>query len=92
MGGLRYGVEVKLAEKPGISRSMRVAMEDLQLSHLYVVYPGRHVFPLEERVTAFPVGSLNELTDLLRSGALPPAGVARARRDGRVRTKQKASP
>ena len=91
VGGRRYGVEVKLAEKPVISRSMRVAMEDLGLSHLYVVYPGRHVFPLEERITAIPVASLNELPDLLKSRAAPPAGAAKAR-DGRVRTRRKTSP
>ena len=67
IGGRRYGVEIKLAEKPAISRSMRVAMEDLGLSHLYVVYPGRHVFPLDERTTAFPVASLGELANLLKS-------------------------
>lgn len=92
MGGRRYGVEIKLAEKPDISRSMRVAMEDLGLAHLYVVYPGRHVFPLEERITAFPVASLNELTGLLRSGVPPAVGASRARREGWVRTKRKTSP
>lgn len=91
-GGRRYGVEVKLAERPGISRSMRVAIEDLGLSHLYVVYPGRHVFPLEERITAFPVASLNELPDLLRSRAPAPAGAAKPRREGRGRTERKPSP
>jgi predicted AAA+ superfamily ATPase len=93
MGGRRYGVEIKLAEKPAISRSMRVAMEDLGLSHLYVVYPGRHVFPLEERITAFPVASLNELTDLLKERDLSPStGATKPRREGRVRTKRKTSP
>lgn len=93
MGGRRYGVEIKLAEKPDISRSMRVAMDDLGLSHLYVVYPGRHVFPLEERITAFPVVSLNELTDLLKARALSPStGATKPRREGRERTRRKPSP
>lgn len=92
MGGRRYGVEVKLAEKPAISRSMRVAMEDLGLAHLCVVHPGRHVIPLEERITAIPVVSLNELPDLLKAKAAPSAGAARARRDGRARKEVNTSP
>ncbi len=71
---------------------MRVAMEDLELSHLYVVYPGRHVFPLEERITAIPVASLNELAGLLKARALaPPTGAAKARRAGRTRPYPKPS-
>lgn len=91
-GGRRCGVEVKLAERPGVTRSMRVAMEDLRLSHLYVVYPGRHVVALEERITALPVASLNELPDLLKSGGRRPPGAAGGRREETVRPKRKASP
>ena len=91
VGGRRVGVEVKLTEKPGISRSMRVAMEDLGLTHLYVVYPGRHQFQLDERITAIPVASLNGLPGLLRSTAATAAGATRARRAAQGRTRRSAA-
>ena len=38
--GKRVGYEFKYSETPKISRSMRVAMQDLQLDRLYIVCPG----------------------------------------------------
>ena len=40
IGGRRYGFEVKHSDAPGTTRSMRVAVQDLQLEHLWIVYPG----------------------------------------------------
>ncbi len=53
--GKRYGVEIKRADAPKVTPSMRVAMADLGLEHIAVVYPGDVIFPLDERVTAVPV-------------------------------------
>ena len=39
-GGNQYGFECKLGDAPGTTRSMRVALDDLALEHLWVVYPG----------------------------------------------------
>ena len=39
-GGKQYGFEFKYTDAPGLSRSMHVAVEDLALEHLWVVYPG----------------------------------------------------
>lgn len=50
--GRRLGFEFKYNERPGTSKSMRVAGDDLQLDHLHVVHPGRHSFPLAERISA----------------------------------------
>jgi predicted AAA+ superfamily ATPase len=49
--GKRYGVEFKFNEAPRISRSMRIALEDLSLSHLYVVYPGKVSYPVAENIS-----------------------------------------
>lgn len=38
--GRRLGYEFKYAERPQLTRSMRVAMEDLQLDSLLVICPG----------------------------------------------------
>ena len=39
-GGRRYGVEVKRQDAPRLTPSMRVALEDLGLTRLTVLYPG----------------------------------------------------
>ena len=49
--GKRYGVEFKFNEAPRISRSMRIALEDLSLSHLYVVYPGKESYPVAKNIS-----------------------------------------
>ncbi len=74
IGGKRYGVEVKYADAPRLTRSMRVAMADLGLSRLYVVYPGAERYGLADGVEAL---SLPQLLGVL---APVPAGSARRRR------------
>jgi hypothetical protein len=58
IGGRRYGVEVKYADAPRLTRSMRIAMADLGLSRLYVVYPGGGRYHLGEGVEAPPLAAL----------------------------------
>jgi len=50
--GKRIGFEFKYSEKPKTSKSMHIAEADLGLDHLYVVHPGKHTFPLTEKITA----------------------------------------
>jgi hypothetical protein len=54
-GGARYGVEIKYSDAPGITKSMHIAMDDLELQHLFVVYPGHEAYELDKRVTALPL-------------------------------------
>jgi uncharacterized protein len=58
LNGKRVGVEVKYADAPRITRSMRVALEDLQLSHLYVVHPGVARYDLGARAEAIGLPDL----------------------------------
>ena len=53
--GRRYGFECKYSEAPGITRSMRIAIRDLQLEHLWVVYPGNEEYELDEAISVLPV-------------------------------------
>jgi hypothetical protein len=52
-GGRRYGIEFKFTEAPRVTRSMHVALEDLQLHHLWIVHAGDHTFPMDDRITAW---------------------------------------
>ncbi len=65
-GGKRYGFEFKYTDAPGASRSMQVAVHDLALAHLWIVYPGRHEYALDEKITALPLDALPRLATALR--------------------------
>ena len=67
-GGRRYGFECKLADAPGTTRSMRTALNDLELEHLFVVYPGNERYPLDERISALPVADIPALARSLVAG------------------------
>jgi predicted AAA+ superfamily ATPase len=66
MRGKHYGFEIKYADAPGVSRSMRVALDDLALEHLWVIYPGQHEYTLDERISALPLAGLPRLATALR--------------------------
>ena len=53
--GRRLGVEVKRADAPRLSPSMRIAMQDLRLDRLVVLYPGARRYALAEGVEAVPL-------------------------------------
>lgn len=59
--GRRYGVEAKFDEAPAMTRSMRVALDDLALERLWVVHPGRHAYPADERISFLPLAELGAL-------------------------------
>lgn len=59
--GKRYGFEFKYTDAPGRQRSMHIALKDLNLAHLWVVYPGDQSYGLDEKITAFPLERVAEL-------------------------------
>lgn len=59
--GRRMGFEFKYSENPSTTKSMQIALADLGLDHLYVVYPGQHRIPLTESITASPLPDLLHL-------------------------------
>lgn len=56
--GKRFGLECKRVDAPRLTQSMQIALEDLQLNHLAVIYPGERSYPLAEKVTVVPFSSL----------------------------------
>ena len=54
----RVGVEFKRSDAPKLTASMRIAMDDLQLDALYVVYPGTFRYQLAPQVEAVPLQAL----------------------------------
>jgi len=64
--GRMYGVEIKYSEAPSVTKSMRVAINDLGLEHLWVIHPGSRRYPADERITMWPAAALSELGDELK--------------------------
>ena len=56
--GRRFGIEIKRADAPTITPSMRIALADLRLDHLTVIYPGPDAFELTERISVVPLAAL----------------------------------
>jgi predicted AAA+ superfamily ATPase len=57
-GGKRYGFEFKFADAPSTTKSMRIALADLELDRLFVVFPGDRPYALDERIEAVPLVQL----------------------------------
>jgi hypothetical protein len=66
VGGKRYGLEVKYADAPGRSRSMHMAIQDLSLEHLWVIYPGQQQYSLDDKISVAPLETVLRLFDTLR--------------------------
>ncbi len=53
--GRRIGVECKRVDAPSVTPSMRIAMNDLALDRLLVLYPGERRYSLGKRIEAVPL-------------------------------------
>ena len=56
--GRMFGVECKRMDAPRLTPSMRIALEDLHLERIAVIYPGTRRYALAEQVSAVPLGEL----------------------------------
>ena len=60
--GRRIGVECKRADAPSLTPSMRIALADLKLDRLYVLYPGDKTYSLAKNVEVVPLASFVKAT------------------------------
>jgi uncharacterized protein len=56
--GRRLGIEIKRADAPTLTPSIRSAFADLRLEQLVVLYPGSQAYELEPRVRVLPISAL----------------------------------
>jgi len=57
-GDRLFGVEVKRADAPRATPSVRIALADLDLEQVAVIYPGTKRYPLADQVEAVPIADL----------------------------------
>jgi len=60
-GGRRYGCEFKYTDAPRTTKSMRVAMDDLRLERLFVIYPGEKDYALDTRIEVVGLRHVEQL-------------------------------
>jgi predicted AAA+ superfamily ATPase len=65
LGGKPYGFEFKYADAPGTTRSMHAAVQDLSLERLWVIYPGRQEYPLDDRISVVPISAVPRIAESL---------------------------
>lgn len=56
--GRRYGIEFKFQDAPRLTPSMRIALQDLRLDGLTVLYPGDQPYELARGVRVMPLSAL----------------------------------
>ncbi|MEM7055643.1 MAG: DUF4143 domain-containing protein [Bacteroidota bacterium] len=56
--GQRLGFEFKYTEQTKLTPSIRTALDDLQLDHVSIVYPGSQSFPLASNVSVLSIQQL----------------------------------
>lgn len=59
--GKRIDVEIKRGDAPHMTRSMHVAIADLQFDRLFEIYPGTLRYPLADRAECVPFTELHGL-------------------------------
>ena len=61
-GRKRYGIEIKRSSAPHLTPSMKIAMKDLKLNQIDIIYAGPDTYPMAKGVRA--VGSLRMVKDI----------------------------
>lgn len=66
--GKMFGVECKWVDAPKLTSSMRIALSDLDLKKILVIYPGERRYALADRVEAIPIGEIMAGNNLWKPG------------------------
>jgi predicted AAA+ superfamily ATPase len=60
--GKRLGFEFKFSDTPKLTKSMQIALNDLNLDHLYVIYPGTRQYSLSDNISVTSLQKLCQKT------------------------------
>ena len=64
-GGQRWGFEFKYGDAPRTTKSMRVALDDLKLKRLFVIYPGEKDYVLDDHIEVLALPGVEKLAGRL---------------------------
>lgn len=57
--GKKYGFEFKLTEAPKITSVMKNILQELNLEHLTIIYPGDRIYQISNKVTVLPINKID---------------------------------
>ncbi len=60
-GGKRFGFEIKYADAPSTTKSMHIAINELSLEKVFVIYPGKERYSLTEKIEVLPLLHVHDL-------------------------------
>jgi uncharacterized protein len=63
--GKNWGIEFKYQDAPAMTRSMHIALTDLKLERLWVVYPGKEGYSLHEKAECISLHDLDKVRDVI---------------------------
>ena len=63
--GKNWGFEFKYQDAPTMTKSMHIALNDLKLERLWVVYPGEKGYPLHEKVECLGLHDLGKVREMI---------------------------
>ena len=66
-GGRRWGFEFKYGDAPRSTKSMRVALDNLKLERLFVIYPGDKDYALDDHIQVLPLPAVEKLPASLKT-------------------------
>jgi len=61
--GKRWGFEFKCSDAPSMTKSMGIALQDLGLEKIWVVYPGSDRYSLHKKIDALPLRQLDHAVE-----------------------------
>jgi uncharacterized protein len=59
--GKNYAAELKYGDAPRRTKSMTAAIKDLNLDHLWIVYPGSESYAIDETITVKSIKNIEEI-------------------------------
>jgi hypothetical protein len=74
-GGRRYGIEFKYGDAPMMTKSLHVALADLTLDRVWIVYPGTKSYVVHQKVEVLPLAEIPDrlvFMGKLRKAGKPP--------------------
>lgn len=63
--GKRWGFEVRYQDAPTVTKSMRIAMQDLKLERLWVVYPGQTSYAVDEKIECVTLREMSRVREAM---------------------------
>ena len=57
-GGVSWGCEFKHQDAPKMTKSIRMAIDDLNLEKLWIIYPGADRYRLDDKVEVVPLSEV----------------------------------